>query len=200
MKSSPAPRPRPLIGGAALVLLVGGAALALLVFLPMSRARLQRAQSAEVSSLSLSYLELSLSQHPNDVELRKALVQKLFDSGQRDKARATLGPLVAKDAVRDLDAHKTLLALDRARWAAIPAGNSAAREAALAELLQTVRALEALQPPIAELMHLAQLYRELDQPLAAAQLLDRLARRGSADVEARVSARAALAMRAARRP
>ena len=188
MSRSRPPGPQPLIGGSSLLLLVGGAALVLAVLLPLSRARLQQAQSAEVSSLSLSYLELSLSQRPDDVELRKALVKKLLDSGQLEKARGTLAPLVAAGAAKDIDAHKTLLALERARWAAIPESDGPARQAALAQLLESVRAFEALQPPLPELERLAELYRELDQPLLAAQLLDRLARRGLPDAETRISA------------
>jgi hypothetical protein len=186
--ASRAPGPRPLIGGAALIALIVGAVIVLLVLLPLSRGRLETAQSAAPSSLSLSYLELSLSQHPDDTALRKALVQKLQDSGQADKARTTLMPLLAPGRPKDLEAHKSLVALDRARFAALPESDAAGRQAALTQLLETARALEALSPPLSELDRLAQLYRELDQPLLAAQLIDRLARRGLPDTEARVSA------------
>ena len=187
-RTSRAPGPRPLIGGAALIALIAGAALVLLVLLPLSRGRVSTAQSAAPSSLSLSYLELSLSQHPEDAALRKALVQKLLDSGQADKARATLLPLLAPGQPKDLETHKTLVALDRAHWAALPESDASGRQAALTQLLESVRAVEALSPPASELDRLAQLYRELDQPLLAAQLLDRLARRGLPDTEARVNA------------
>ncbi|HET8935627.1 MAG TPA: hypothetical protein VFN67_19395, partial [Polyangiales bacterium] len=103
------PGPRPLLGGGALILLVGAACVGLLVLLPLARERLNRAQSSAPSSLSLNYMELSLSSHPEDVELRRTFVKRLIETGQLAKARAALQPLIAADAAPDLQARNVLL-------------------------------------------------------------------------------------------
>jgi hypothetical protein len=182
------PGQRPLLGGGALILLVAAACLGLIVLLPLARERLNRAQSTAPSSLSLNYMELGLSSHPEDKELRRTLVKKYIESGQIEKARATLQPLLAADAAPDLQAQHMLLDLDRAAWAAIPESETDKRAPALAQVLQDVKAVAALDTGSEGQAHIAQLYLELNQPVLAAELLDRLARADLPDVEERVKA------------
>jgi hypothetical protein len=182
------PGPRPLLGGGALILLVGAACVGLLVLLPLARDRLNQAQSSAPSSLSLNYMELSLSSHPEDAELRRTLVKRLIEIGQLVKARATLQPLIAADAAPDLQARNMLLDLDRAEWAAIPEAETTQRAAALLRVLEDVKTVAALDRSPEQQARFAQLYLELNQPVLAAQILDRLARADLPDAAARAQA------------
>lgn len=182
------PGPRPLLGGGALILLVGAACVGLVVLLPLARDRLNQAQTSSPSSLSLNYMELSLASHPQDVELRRTLVKKQIESGQLAKARETLQPLLAADAGPDLQARLMLLDLDRAAWTAIPEAETTARAQALAQVLEDVKAVAALDRSPEQQARFAQLYLELNQPVLAAQVFDRLARADLPDAPARAQA------------
>jgi tetratricopeptide (TPR) repeat protein len=171
-----------------LILLIVVAGVGLVVLLPLARERLNRAQSSAPSSLSLNYMELSLSSRPDDAELRRSLVKKLIESGQLAKARETLQPLLAAGAAPDLKARSMLIELDRAVWAGIPETETSQREHALAQVLADVQAIAALDRSPEQQTQLAQLYLELDQPLLAAQVLDRLARATLPDAEERAKA------------
>lgn len=180
--------PPPLLPAGALWLLVGASLTLLLALWPVARGRLHSALAVAPSSLSISYLELSLLQHPDDAQLRLALVRKLVESGQLVAARSHLLPLLAADSAPRRVAQWQLLEIDRASWAAIAPAATAARASALAVVLSDLAALQATGLPLAELERVAELQRELAQPLLAAEILDTLARRGLPDAEARVAA------------
>ena len=181
------PGPKPLLGGGALILLIGAACVGLVVLLPIARERLNRAQSTETSSLSLNYMELGLAKNPDDAELRRNLVKKLIEIGELERARETLQPLL-DGAQPDLAAQLILLELDRGVWTAIPEADTEKRAQALRTVLKDARAVATLDPSPQQQSRIAQLYLELNQPVLAAQVLDRLARADLPDVEERVRA------------
>lgn len=179
----PPPEHRPLLSTGGMFALIGCAALVLLVLLPLAQGRLQKAILLAPSSLSLRYLELSLAKRPEDRELRVQLVQKLLETGQLPEARKTLLPLVA---AADQPAQLLLIELDRRAWAAIPPQRADERALALRQVLADMQAIAAESLPLAEQERFAKLYRELDQPLTAAELFEALARRDLPDAEARI--------------
>ena len=185
--TSQPPGPKPLLGGGALILLIGAACVGLVVLLPFARDRLQRAQSTETSSLSLNYMELGLAKNPDDAELRRNLVKKLIEIGELERARETLRPLL-ESAQPDLQAKLTQLELDRGAWTAIPEADTEKRAQALRQVLKDVHDVAALDPTPERQTQIATLYLELNQPVLAAQVLDRLARADLPDAEERVKA------------
>jgi len=185
--TSQRPGPKPLLGGGALILLIGAACVGLIVLLPFARERLNRAQSSQTSSLSLNYMELGLSKNPEDAELRRNLVKKLVEIGELARARETLQPLL-DSAQPDLKAKLMELELDRGVWTAIPEAETEKRAQALRQVLKDVQAVAALDPSPEQQAQIAQLYLELNQPVLAAQVLDRLARVDLPDAEERVKA------------
>ncbi|MEY4581313.1 MAG: hypothetical protein RL701_6016, partial [Pseudomonadota bacterium] len=194
------PVPPPLLPGSALWLLLGAALISLLALWPIARGRLHQALLVSPSSLSIRYLELGILQHPEDVELRMSLVQRLSESGQLARAQRMLAPLLAaKEPGPRLRAQFVGIELDLRAWAAVPATDVAARERLLEQLLSAVRALEPGELSVPDLERCVALYRQLDQPLTAAGLLDDLARRGLPDASARI-AQADAAWLAAERP
>ncbi|MET0387077.1 MAG: tetratricopeptide repeat protein [Polyangiales bacterium] len=235
MKASvpPAPVPPPLFSRRALLTFLFGAVTLLAVLLPLAQGRLHKALELAPSSLSINYLELSLSQRPSDPELRMALVKKLIQTGQLSRAREALQPLLAAkptglaaDGGKDVlgaasdvhantdgsapaapgvlrapaaaapatrvDAHTeaqlVLLEIDRSLWAAVPEREAVRRNAALQQVLQDVNELQIEALPIREQERCVALYRALDRPLEAAEILDRLARQRVPEPEQRVQA------------
>ncbi|HET8932170.1 MAG TPA: tetratricopeptide repeat protein, partial [Polyangiales bacterium] len=69
-----------------------------------------------------------------------------------------------------------LLDLDRAEWSAIPEAETTQRATALAKVLEDVKSVAALDRSPEQQARFARLYLELEQPVLAAQVLDRLAR------------------------
>lgn len=182
------PSHRPLVSRGGLLALGLGALAILGALMPLAQRRQVRATALAPSALSLRYLELGVDQRPADPALRSELARKQLQSGLLDKARQHTLLLCTRSDDYGKKARLLLIDIDRASLAAVDPNDKEARSAALTRLLSSMDIIAASGLDVDGAEQFAERYRELAQPLRAAELLDRLARQSLPDVERRIAA------------
>ena len=169
---------RPLLSTWSALGLIAASGVAFAAVFPLSRDREALALAGAPDMLALAYLELALGRSPDDAELRLRVVERMLQSGELERARRTLQPLLGAAAGVSASDDAALLALeiDYRAWAALDGSDPAARARALARLTASIGSAHAERLPLGSAEHVAWVSAQAGLAQTRAEILARVAR------------------------